>query len=187
MCNAWWRWPQSKGVCLALWPRKNYALLIKSPGLVFFCTFTVFPVFLRPPLILFRAKVVIFFYCCYFCCYFCCVCLRAGGGFLVQEHISVGCFVDCKNNRLVASFSTFAFLACFNFFFVIIESLPVLDILLLCCLLCYLARSAEFHAFYVCFFLRLNLDMYFVAIVHCCYVADVFITLVTVVMTTLAQ
>ena len=61
-CNAWEWWPQIKGVCLTLQPRKNYELLIKSTGLFSLC-FPRFPCVFLVNIYFVWVKVSVVFFC----------------------------------------------------------------------------------------------------------------------------
>ena len=137
-CYAWERWPQRKGVCLALWSRKNYALFVNSTGLLlllclfFFCAFCCFTCF-----VWYKSSVV-FFACCCLWQFWLCLFVRFGA---FPAPISPSCLSLLLAIIIlwVLPFCPVFFLFYFNFFHGNKRCLLLLQFC--CCVSCCVSRS----------------------------------------------
>ena len=108
-CYDWERWPQRKGVCLALRPRKNYALFVNSTGfllplcLFFFCAFCCSTCFVS------CKSSVAFFVCCYSLPFWLCLFVRVGA-FPAPNYADVFGLTASKHYSLNLAFPPLFFL-----------------------------------------------------------------------------
>lgn len=153
LCYAWSQWPQCKGVCLALWSRKNYRLQVKSSGLFFLLCLFFFCAFSCSTSFVSYKNSVVFFACCCSSQFWLCLFVRSEA---FPASISLPCL-----SLLLESFIpwTSPFPAVFFlpilFFLRQQKMFVVIAVLLLCFLVCFsVVLFAFFFAFCCAYFAR---------------------------------